>query len=137
MNAEGGATGNCRLTQAERIKSKLLIDKLFGGGGSRSLAAFPIRLVYMVIERGEHEPPASIMVSVPKRCFKRAVKRNRVKRQLREAYRLNKQLLWQRMAEKPGEQVLMAFVWTDNQLHETAHVERKMRNLLTRLSEKL
>lgn len=137
MNAEGGATGNCRLTQAERIKSKLLIDKLFGGGGSRSLAAFPIRLVYMVIERGEHEPPASIMVSVPKRCFKRAVKRNRVKRQLREAYRQNKQLLWQRMAEKPGEQVLMAFVWTDNQLHETAHVERKMRNLLTRLSEKL
>ena len=136
MNTEGGTTG-ARLTKEERISSRLLIEKLFSGGGSRSMAAFPVRLVYMETERGEHEPPVSIMVSVPKRCFKRAVARNRVKRQLREAYRHNKQLLWQRLADKPGQRLLIACIWTDNQLHSSAEVGRKMRNLLTRLSEKL
>ncbi len=136
MNTEGGTTG-ARLTKEERISSRLLIEKLFSGGGSRSMAAFPVRLVYMETERGEHEPPVSIMVSVPKRCFKRAVARNRVKRQLREAYRHNKQLLWQRLADKTGQRLLIAFIWTDNQLHSSAEVGRKMRNLLTRLSEKL
>lgn len=101
------------------------------------MAAFPVRLVYMETERGEQEPPVSIMVSVPKRCFKRAVARNRVKRQLREAYRHNKHLLWQRLADKPGQGMLIAFIWTDNQLHSSAEVGRKMKNLLTRLSEKL
>ena len=101
------------------------------------MAAFPVRLVYMQVDRNEDEPAAKIMVSVPKRCFKRAVKRNRVKRQLREAYRTNKQLLWQRMENHPDKALLLAFIWTDTQLHDTAVVEQKMKNLLTRVSERL
>ena len=61
---------------------------MFEGGVSKSFSIFPIRVVYMPVEQGE--APASILISVSKRRFKRAVKRNRVKRQIREAYRKNK-----------------------------------------------
>ena len=74
------------LCKAERLNSKILIEKMFAGG-SKSFSIFPIRVVYMPVEQGE--APASILISVSKRRFKRAVKRNRVKRQVREAYRKN------------------------------------------------
>ena len=64
---------------------------MFEGGHSKSFSIFPIRVVYMPIEQGE--VPATILISVSKRRFKRAVKRNRVKRQIREVYRKNKQPL--------------------------------------------
>lgn len=67
-------------------------------GASRSFSVFPLRAVYMSVDR--QEVPASILISVPKKRFKRAVKRNRVKRQIREAYRKNKGGLWQALEEK-------------------------------------
>lgn len=79
------------LSKVERLNSRILIERLFTGG-SKSLPAFPLRIVYMPVE-GENLPAATILISVPKKRFKRAVKRNRVKRQIREAYRKNKHIL--------------------------------------------
>ena len=79
------------LCKAERLNSKILIGKMFEGGVSKSFSIFPIRVVYMPVEQGEAS--ASILICVSKRRFKRAVKRNRVKRQIREAYRKNKSIL--------------------------------------------
>lgn len=74
-----------------------MIEKMFAGG-SRSFSVFPLRVVYLPVE--ELEAPVSILVSVSKRRFKRAVKRNRVKRQIREAYRMNKHGLLAVLTEK-------------------------------------
>ena len=74
------------LHKSERLDKKKVIDKMFSGG-ARSFSVFPLRVVYLPVE--ELEAPVSILVSVSKRRFKRAVKRNRVKRQIREAYRKN------------------------------------------------
>ncbi|MGC6431216.1 MAG: ribonuclease P protein component [Jejuia sp.] len=71
----------------EKLKSKKLIDQLFSEG--QSVSAFPLRLVYL----GTTFKDGSIAktgVSVSKRHFKNAVDRNRIKRLLREAYRLHK-----------------------------------------------
>lgn len=127
------ASATCTLTRDERLKSELLIDRLFNGGGSRSMSAYPLRLVYMTIDTEEHDEVNSILVSVPKRFLKHAVDRNRVKRQVREAYRKNKHLLQAR----EGKRVLMAFIWQDARLHDSAAVEHKVQNLLTRLNERL
>lgn len=123
--------------------SRKLIDRLFVGGGSKSMSCFPLRLVFMVLDhndealenKGSHVDMADVqmMISVPKRCFKHAVDRNRVKRQLREAYRRHRDLY-----ELPeGKYLAMAFIWLDHQHHETAEVEDKVVNLLRRLGEKL
>ena len=118
------------LTKEERVSGKRLIDDLFTGGNSRSLVAFPIRLVYMQVEK-DH-PQAQILVSVSKRYFKKAVKRNRVKRQIREAYRKNKHLL----PQQSGKCFVMAFIWLDDHLPSSEAVERKVVKLLQGLSER-
>jgi ribonuclease P protein component len=71
----------------EKLKSKKLIDQLFKEG--QSVSAFPLRLVYLPTEFDE-DIFAKTGVSVSKRHFKKAVDRNRIKRLLREAYRLHK-----------------------------------------------
>lgn len=126
------------LPQQERIDSKKQIDRLFRGGSSKAMSAFPLRMVYMLEERDadSRAPQAQMMVSVPKRCFKRAVKRNRVKRQVREAYRLSKHLLDECMQRHPDRQLSMCFIWTADSLRDTAEVMRQMANLLTRLAER-
>jgi ribonuclease P protein component len=126
------ATDAQTLGKKERISSRTLIEKLFSGGGSRSMSAFPLRLVYMQVERNEGEPAAAMLISVPKRYFKRAVKRNRVKRQVREAYRKNKHIL----IPSEGRQLLLAFIYTDNQLRDSVEVEDRVKNLLHRVNEK-
>jgi ribonuclease P protein component len=121
----------------ERLCRKALIEKLFHKEGSRSMAAFPLRLVYMKSPAGEDGPAAQMLVSVPKRCFKRAVKRNRVKRQVREAYRKHKGLLHDAMKECGGESLAVAFIWLDDKLWDTAEVDVKIANLMLRLAEKV
>ena len=133
------ATTKYILPKEERIKSRTLIDMLFAGGKSRSMVAFPLRVVYMVKERENLERQTQMLVSVPKRCFKRAVKRNRVKRQVREAYRHSRQILIDRLNSRDefDRSVVMAFIWLDDKLHETDEVSSKVTSLMTRVSEKI
>ena len=137
-------TSKYSLPQSERINSKKQIDRLFRGGGSKAMTASPLRMVYMADSRQTdsqpsdgHQPMAQMMVSVPKRYFKRAVKRNYVKRQVREAYRLNKHILVNHLTQKADKTVSLCFIWTSDRLLPTAEVMKRMANLLTRLVEKL
>lgn len=127
--------GTATLCKAERQHRRSIIGRLFEGG-SKSVSVFPLRVVYMPVGRDEADVPVSILVSVPKRHFKRAVKRNRVKRQVREAYRQHKQILWEALADKPYGMVL-AFIWLDKELHTTEEVRDKVKNLLGRIAEKV
>lgn len=88
-------------------------------------------------EREEGEASVRILVSVPKKCFKRAVKRNRVKRQVREAYRKNKKLIDGCMLQQAGKTLLLALIWLDERLYDSRDVEQKVQSLLVRISEKI
>ena len=138
-------TSSQQLPKSERINSKKLIDRLFKGGGAKSMSAFPLRMVYMADNRQTdsqpadgHQPMAQMMVSVPKRYFKRAVKRNLVKRLVREAYRRNKQVLIDTLQTVEQRKTLsLCFIWTDHNLRSYEDVERKTANLLQRIAEKI
>ena len=124
-------------TKAERICSKLLIDKLFTGGNA-SMAAFPLRAVYMFIDAEDEKlslkSPISVLISVPKRKLHLAVDRNRLKRQVREAYRRNKQSLYALMEEKKL-QLAIAFICISDQPSETEQVTRAVKKVLRRIEE--
>ena len=119
----------------ERIVSKKLIDELFEGGHSHSLAAFPLRVIYLKKEHQEGQPPVQVLISVSKRHFHHAVDRNRVKRQVREAYRRQKHLLTEHV--QPNQMLAVAFIWLSNQLLPSAQVDRQMKTLLEKVHNRL
>lgn len=121
------------LSKEERICSKKLINELFTGNG-RSMTAFPLRVVFMKRTIVDDQPRAAMLVSVPKRYFKHAVDRNRVKRQVREAFRRNKSIITQDLTDD-HDAVAMAFVWLTNEKYPSSEVENRMVRLLTRISE--
>ena len=120
-------------SKRERIVSRKLIERLFSKGSSHSTSVFPVRIVYIEKKREEGEEPVQILVSVSKRHFKRAVKRNRVKRQIREAYRHHKQIL----ADKVPQDIALAiaFIWLADKLHNSQQVERSVKRLLEKVAE--
>ncbi len=121
------------LCKRERLVSRKLIDALFSG--SRSMAAFPLRVVYIKKDCAQEDEPVQILVSVPKRHFKHAVDRNRVKRQVREAYRHNKSLIYPALSDQ--QQLLLAIVWLSDRHFSTTEVEQRLTTLLKRIAEKL
>ena len=109
------------LPKTERLCGKTAVVGLFEHG--KSLSAGCLRCKYMT--RAD-EGPSRIVVSVPKRHFKRAVKRNLLKRRLREAYRHQKDLL--------GPSVDILFIYTSTEVlpYETLYAD--MANLLQTVS---
>jgi ribonuclease P protein component len=74
----------------------------------------------------------NILVSVSKRHFKRAVKRNRVKRQLREYYRLNNQKLKSMLAAN-NQGLLLALIYTDGKLWSTEKLNKRLDSAFEKL----
>ena len=130
------ASGAFTLSKEERICSRTLIESLFNGGGSHALSAYPLRVVCKLEEQhAEQRAKVQIMVSVSKKHFKHAVKRNRVKRQVREAYRKNKSIIVEKVPS--GSLLLMAFIWLADNLYDTQEVEQRISALLMRIKERL
>ena len=118
------------LKKTERLCSKKAIDTLFTGTDSKSLSAYPIRVVY----RHTEEAGFRILVSVSKKRFRHAVDRNRVKRQLREAYRLNKHLLSSIGSTASGGMDI-AFIWLTDQHKPSQLITAKMISLLDKMAQ--
>ncbi len=122
-----------RFPKAEHLCLRNDIDNLFSAG-AKALTAFPLRVVYREVKHREG-PQVKVLLSVPKRKLRHAVDRNRAKRQLREAYRLNKTILLEALQPKQG--LHLAFMWLSDKPVDSAFVAKKLVNLLQRTAEQL
>ncbi len=111
----------------ERLCSRQIIDKLFSGG--KSVKQFPFHLVWYSGPEVIH--PFQIAISVPRRCIHRAVRRNKVKRKMREAFRLHKNE-WLASLKHPTAAMLVYLDSKDRPLEE---MERKICLLFERFKE--
>jgi len=111
----------------EKLKSKKLIDFLFAKG--KGISSNPIRLIYYK-EELEREKPL-VMFSVSKKNFKRAVDRNKIKRQMREVYRLHRDSYFSEKAKNP---YLLAFIYNAKEKIPYKVLEKKLNLALERLT---
>ena len=113
----------------ERLKSRKAVQQLFKEG--RSFSHYPFRLVWLFMEEQEEPTPVKFAVSVPKRHYRKATQRNRIKRQIREAYRLNKHILYRGLdPEEP--QIAFLVIFTGKEPFSTKELKQKMRQMIKR-----
>lgn len=120
--------------KSERLCSRLLMERLFQGD-SKSVSAYPMRAVFLPVDKSVQQG-VSVLISVPKKRFHDAVDRNRVKRQIREAYRKLKHSLVENMVSRE-EGLLIAFIYVSAKIEPTAYVEKRMSRLLEKINEAL
>ncbi len=88
------------------------------------------------MDKRKDGPPAQVLISASKRNFKSAVKRNHIKRLVREAYRKNKHIVWDFLSDKPDSQLIFSIVYTGKTIASYSEVERKLILVLHSLIEK-
>lgn len=114
------------LGKVEKLKSKILISKLFEEG--RSVKSFPLKLVYLPLTNASVKN--QVAFSVPKRSFKLAVDRNYLKRLLREAYRENKHLL----KDEQNNYALM-FIYLGRKKASLEELQNSVQKILTKFMQ--
>lgn len=116
-----------------RLKREQHIEALFRTG--KAFSVFPIRVVWALQPRGEEPSPTRAGFSAPKKRFKRSVDRGRVKRLLREAWRLQQPELYELIPE--GMQLQVFLLFTDGQLPEYAPVYAAVGKAISKLQKAL
>jgi ribonuclease P protein component len=114
----------------EKLKSRKLIEHLFAEG--KRVKSFPLQLIYLQISH-DSEFPVKVGFSVPKKVVKLAVDRNRIKRMMREAYRLNKYLI----SENIKEAYIFMFIYTAKEEPKYADLVEILKKVFVKFLSKI
>lgn len=121
---------NLKFRKNERLCSKKLFEKL--GASNQRINAFPLRLIYLKTEQLPENGTVQAAFVVPKRLFKKAVDRNRIKRQMREAYRLNKAPLIQHCLSS-NQKLALLFIYLNTDSPNFNIIQEKLVLILQRV----
>jgi len=117
----------------EKLKSRSQLEAIFASG--KTFSVFPLKVFFLETGTAQTEN-VKVGVGVSARHFKKAVQRNRIKRVLREAYRLEKQSLQQQLIEQQ-KQIAVFFLYIDKEMPAFEVVRDKMKDCLSKLQSKL
>ena len=117
---------NYSFKKDERIFKRDDIESLFKNG--KSDFVFPFKLFVLEYKKTNVEKN-KILISIPKKKYKTAVKRNHIKRKVREAYRFKKNLL-----ENPNKYFHIAFIYIGDEKPEFSLIEKKMIKCLKKIN---
>ena len=118
--------------KTERLTGIKRIDALFKEG--ESFISYPLRVMYLIHEQSTNAG-CSILVSVPKKRIKKAVHRNRIKRLIRESYRLNKQLMDSSSFHETS--IDVAFIYVKDNASEFSVIQKAMQKALNQISDRI
>ena len=115
----------------ERLCSKKLFDKLFSNGNS--FLVYPLKVLFGVTEHpGDYPVQAAFAVS--KKIFRKAVVRNLLKRRMREAYRLNKYILYNSTGDR---KLVIIFIYIGKEIIGFHQIEKALKRALNKVSDNI
>ncbi len=122
-------TASYKFGKDERLSGRKAIAELFDSGQAFTL--YPFRVFWKVCETGI-PVPARMAASVPKRSFKKAVDRNRIKRHIKEAWRYNKHILYKHLNEN-NIQLSVMLVYTQGDMPDHKLIAKKVEEVVSKL----
>ena len=117
--------------KGEKLCGVKTISELFSAG--RPLNLPPLRIIYRVTPEDPSLETVRVLISVPKRYFRKAVDRNLIKRRIREAYRQNKTVLISSLYDS-GKRCDLAIIWNDTVIQPYALTEKCVKEMIGKLS---
>ena len=120
--------------KSERVCSQRVIDEIFSSG--KELRKFPFIAKYILSKQQAQQESTQIVFSVPKRRAKKAVDRNKLRRQIKEAYRLNK-TEFQTYFQKSGTAIAFCLIYTGKEKEQYTFLEEKLKLILKELIAKV
>ncbi len=121
-----------RLYKYEKLCSRTAINNIFQGG--KSAICYPLRAAFTICD--EETTPAQFLITIPKKKIRKAVNRVLLRRRVREAYRLNRPLLFNPLHEY-GKSLKIAFVYLSDEIVDYNTINTKMQALMAKVLTKV
>lgn len=143
MNFVSGQSGNnaacmSRFRKFEILRGKRTVSFLFESG--KTVSRYPFRLIWQQREESSCKTPARVLISVPRKNFRKAHERNLVRRRIREAYRHLKTSFYERLATQ-NRNIDIALIYTGKDIisyHEIFnHIEKLLSMVIQQLEKRI
>ena len=122
---ERSKKGQFSFSKSERISEKKIIDSLFSSGKKFSVYPFDVRF----LNQDENSDSISkVLITVSSSKIKSAVKRNLLKRRIKESYRINKNIIYNKL-------LMIAFVYVSEEIFTFSVIDKAIKKILKKLSE--
>lgn len=119
------------LVKGERLCGVKAVSELFTVG--RFLSVPPLKIIYRTAPADKSFSTTRVLISVPKRHFKKATDRNLIRRRIREAWRLNRMPLTERLDDS-GRRMDLAIIWNDTEIRPYVFVTKCVTEMIGRLT---
>jgi len=122
---------NASFSKGERLCGIKAVSELFSGG--RTLNLPPLRIIYRILPADENHQRVRVLVSVPRRQFKKAVDRNLIRRRIKEAWRTSKRQLAEAV-EQTDSRLELAIIWNDTVIRSYDETSESVKEAIGRLT---
>ncbi len=122
---------NASFSKGERLCGIKAVSELFSGG--RTLNLPPLRIIYRILPSDENYQRVRVLVSVPRRQFKKAVDRNLIRRRIKEAWRSDKRPLTEAV-ERTDSRLELAIIWNDTVIRSYDETSKSVKEAIGRLT---